>query len=180
MYGLIPRVSISVMLFSPSNHYPRSQPLAFRAQRGSPPTWGWPGHNRWDGSTAIGHSQETILFYGDLHIVMLIEATVGAVFHSARLWVGKVVLVFVTRSRNGRPRGASTRVVPCPPSFLFPSTHFGFILGLFGLVAFLGTGFRDGLGLSQVRQPVLAEGDLVFDDHTFRQLDLVGLFAEFQ
>ncbi len=53
-------------------------------------------------------------------------------------------------------------------------------LSQFVLIAFLCTSFQDRLGLGQVRQSVLAEGDFIFDHQTLWQFDLVGLLAERQ
>ena len=73
----------------------------------------------------MGDDQETVLFHGHLHIVVLVKAIVSAVFHNPRLWIGEVVLVFVPRPRlrwlGMRPRGLRLSAglsLPAPASWL--------------------------------------------------------------
>src|SRR5215469_13691231 len=46
----------------------------------------------------VSHNQELGLIHSHLHIVSLLKSGIGRIFHDAGLWVGKVVLVPITRS----------------------------------------------------------------------------------
>jgi hypothetical protein len=62
--------------------------------------------------------------------------------------------------------------------FLFPLTHFRFILGLFRFVSGLSPFFQNRLGLGQVDQPGLAKADFSLDVQAYWQVGLIGLVGQ--
>ena len=128
----------------------------------------------------IGHNQEALLICGNLHIVVLVEAFVGAVLHDARIRIREVVLIFVAWPWRGWLGRWSPGLATFLFGFLFPRTFLGLILGQFGFVVLLGPSLQDGLGLSHVCQPLLAQSYLFLDFQTFGQFDLVGLLGQGQ
>ncbi len=55
---------------------------------------------------------------------------------------------------------------------------FGIVGRLLGLIAFLGSGFSDSVGLGQIDQPLVAKGDFIGDDHALGSLRLLGMLGE--
>ena len=65
-------------------------------------------------------------------------------------------------------RRTSARFASFLPSFLFPLTQFGLVLGLLGGIAFLGTRLQDRFGLGEIRESFLAQRQFIFDDQPVR------------
>jgi hypothetical protein len=82
-----------------------------------------------------GDAEQTIMRYGHLGIVVLVEAGVVAIFHDPRVGIGEVVLVFVPGAGGG---GRSLRARPA-------SRH----TRLFPFDSVLGTGFQDRPGFGR-------------------------------
>src|SRR3989475_3401935 len=60
----------------------------------------------------ISHDEQTGLIYGNLCVVILLKTSIRRVFHHARLWVGEVILVPVTRPWHRWRRRTATRATP--------------------------------------------------------------------
>ena len=126
----------------------------------------------------VGHHQQTVLLHRSLGMVMLIEAIVVAVFHDVRLWIGEMVLVLVPWPGGRWDGWTAARIAPGLASFCCPLAHVGFVCGLLGCIAFLGTGCQNGPCLGQVCQPLLAKGEFSGDHPPSGSLGRLGRLSE--
>ena len=109
----------------------------------------------------MGHDQQALLIGGDLNVVVLINALIGAVLHDARIGVGEVVLILVAWAWLQAVGFASPRASLGLAGLLFSLPQLGFILGLFSFVALFGPLFQNRFGLGQIGQPLFSDGDLI-------------------
>ena len=90
---------------------------------------------------------------------MGVKSVIGTILHAARSWVGAMVLVLIAGTRLWRLGWFS----PGPPlvvfGFFLALSAFGFVVGLFRRLAFLGPRFQDRFGRRPVFQPTLPSGD---------------------
>ena len=128
----------------------------------------------------LAHYQEVLLRDGNLDVVVLVKALVGAVLHDARVGVGEVVLVLVAGARGRRCRPATSRLTTAFAGFLLPLPHLRFVLRLLRRFALLGPGVNDRLGFRQTRQSRFAQRNLVADHQAIGQVAPVGPLAQGQ
>src|SRR5437868_13326252 len=124
------------------------------------------------------HDQQTALIHGHLCVVILLKAGIRRIFHDARLWVGKVVLIPVARSWRRWGRRAATGATPGRAFPLRTLRQLGLILRLLGCRPLGSARLQHHFGLRQPRQAVLAPRDLVAHHQPIRHLWLVALFAQ--
>src|SRR6266581_5012386 len=83
----------------------------------------------------ISQDEQTLQIHGNLRVVILLKASIRRVFHDARLRVGKVVLIAVTRSWG---RWTTTWATPRRTLSLLALRQLGLILSLLGCHPLLG------------------------------------------
>src|SRR5438270_11378470 len=125
----------------------------------------------------ISHNEQTCLIYGNLGVVILLKTSIRRVFHHARLWVGEVILVTLTRPWHRWRRRTTTRATSRRALPLRTLCHLGFIVGLLGCRTLLGTGLDHRFGLCQTRQPVLPARDLLLHHQPIGHLWLLALLG---
>ena len=118
----------------------------------------------------MAYNQQALLVGCHLDIVVLVIAFIGAVFHDPRLWIGKVILIFVADSRFGWLWMAPSGLMLTLACFLLALGKLGFIFGFFGLKALFGALFQNHFGFRQIGQPFLAQDHFILDHQTVRSL----------
>ena len=108
---------------------------------------------------AMGHDQHTFLIGGHLHIVVLVKAIIRAVLHNPRIGIGEVVLILVAGTGFGRFGWTAFGFVMTLAGFASAFFQFGFILGFFRSVAFVGASFQNPFGFCQINQTLLPQID---------------------
>ncbi len=103
----------------------------------------------WMVGQGVGHDQEAILVHCCLGIVVLVDALGGAALHDARLGIGEVVLIAIARAGLRGLRRSATWLAALFLGLPFSLAHFGFVLGLFELIALLGARLQHSLGLPE-------------------------------
>src|SRR5258706_9833228 len=125
----------------------------------------------------ISHDEQTGLIYGNLCVVILLKTSIRRVIHHARLWVGEVILVPVTRPWYRRRRWTATRATPRRALPLRTLCHLGFIVGLLSCRPLLGAGLDHRFGFRQPRQAVLPSRDLLMHHQPISHLWLLALLG---
>ena len=113
-----------------------------------------------------------------LHVVMLVEPSISAVLHAARVGVGEVILVLGPWPWCGRAGRPAARRAAGTPRSLLAFAQLGLIGGLLGSVALLGPRFEHGLGLGQPRQSHLPARNFVAHDHAVGHPALISLLGQ--
>src|SRR5260370_23133516 len=93
------------------------------------------------------HDEQTLLIHRHLRVVILLKSGIRWIFHDARLWIGKIVLVAIAGSWHRRGRRTASRFTPCRALPLRALRHSGLILRLLGCRALSGTRLQHGFGL---------------------------------
>ena len=113
-----------------------------------------------------------------LHIVVLVKATVGRVFHDLRVRIGEVVLVFVSRAGRRWFWLSSSRFLTLFRSFFFPFPQFGLIFRLFRLIADPGAICQDLFRFSQTGQSLLTTFYLIVNVHILWHSTTINGFSQ--
>src|SRR5260370_27435984 len=121
------------------------------------------------------HDEQTPLIHGNLRVMILLNASIGRVFHDTRLWVGEVILVALTRPWRGRCRRTATRATPRRALPLCTLGHLGIILALLSCRTLVGTGLEHRFGFCQPPQTVLTPRNLLVYHQLICHLGLLAL-----
>jgi hypothetical protein len=131
------------------------------------------GVNRGQGLLAVGgiiregrgNNQQALLLHSHLDIVMLVKSLVVWIFHNGRLWVSKVVLVFVSRSGCRWLGWSSAWFLAFLGRLRFPLAYFLVVFCFFCFIPRLSTLFKHLFCFGQLRQTLFSSRYLVVDIH---------------